>query len=235
MNIFIIGKQKKEVEKLKEIIKKCSTDCKLNSRYPDIVISFGGDGSLFIAERLYPGIPKLPLRDKSLCLLCNKFEVEKILDRLSTKKFSITEYNKIEGIIKKKHKSIKIIGMNDIVIRNKEPYHAIRFNVKVNKKLFFRLSGEIIGDGIVAATSTGSTGYFHSIAKKTFNKGIGIAFNNPTEKIRPIIGKNLKAVLKIIRNTAQVSVDNYKKIYEMNEGDKIIIKKSDEKYRIVKI
>ncbi|MBS3081115.1 NAD(+)/NADH kinase [Candidatus Pacearchaeota archaeon] len=233
MKIYVIGKQKKEVEKLKRIIKELNYE--LNDKYPDIVLSFGGDGSLFIAERLYPGIPKLPVRDKSLCLLCNRLKLKNIIDKLLLDKFSITENNKIEGIIKKKNKSIRLIGMNDIVIRNNEPYHAIRFKVKVNKKMFFKLPEEIIGDGIVASTALGSTGYFHSITRKKFKKGIGIAFNNPTQKIKPIKGKNLKAVFKLIRNTAEVSVDNNEKTYVMNKGDKIVIRESKEKYRIVKI
>src|SRR3989344_9182806 len=97
MKIYIIGKQKKELEKLKRIIKELNYE--LNDKYPDIVISFGGDGSLFITERLYPGIPKLPVRDKSLCLLCNRLKLKNIIDKLLLDKFSITENNKIEGII----------------------------------------------------------------------------------------------------------------------------------------
>ena len=72
-------------------------------------------------------------------------------------KYKIENQIKLEIIIKGK----KILCLNDFVLRNKNPYEAIRFTVNGKEK---------IGDGVVVSTPFGSTAYFNSITKKKFKK-----------------------------------------------------------------
>jgi NAD+ kinase len=231
MKIVVIGKIKKDVDMLKRRIKRCSS-CKIVEKNPDFVFSFGGDGSFLIAERIFPLIPKLLIRDRSLCKKCNEDKLKIVLEKLIHKQFIIKKYYKIEAKIKKQNKLIKKIAVNDIVIRNKEPYHALRFTLRINNK---RINDVFIGDGIVTATSFGSTGYFYSITKKNFKEGVGVAFNNVTIKANPLIFKNPIIKLKIIRNKAVVCSDNDRRTIIIDKGDIVEIRKSKERFKIIEI
>ena len=41
-----------------------------DSEEPELIITYGGDGALLGAEREFPGIPKLPLRDAATAPTC---------------------------------------------------------------------------------------------------------------------------------------------------------------------
>lgn len=230
MRLAVKGKLSANADKLKQRILDCGY--KLDSKRPDIVISYGGDGSLLHSERQYPGIPKLAIRDKSLCLRCNRTGLEEILRRLSQAKYRIKEHAKAEAVIRKRDKVLKRIAANDIVIRNREPYHALRFNVFVDgKKLAGYYRGAFVGDGIIVATSFGSTGYFSSACRKRFKKGIGLAFNNPTRSQKPIVKPDPVFRIEIVRNDAHVCTDNDKRLILIAEGDSVEIRKSAERMR----
>jgi NAD kinase len=96
--------------------------------------------------------------------------------------------------------------------------------VQINGKL---VAEDVIGDGIVAATPFGSTAYFHAITGKKFTKGIGIAFNNPTKKMRTIIAKDNSEIDVIVkRETGILAWDDSLKTIPIKEGDVIKIRKS---------
>jgi len=228
MKITVSGKNKKEVELLKKRISSFKGFCNISEKNPDIVITFGGDGSLLYGERKYPGVPKLMLRNKSICKKCNRGVLRVLLMKLFNKKYKIQEYHKIEARVKGRKK----IGVNEIIIRNSEQFHALRFNVFVNNK---KVNEDIIGDGIVVCTPYGSSGYFHSITRKSFKKGIGIAFNNSIKKIAPIILRDSVVKLKVLRNSGVVSVDNDPRVIKIKEKDVVIIKQSKERFKIIRI
>ena len=50
---------------------------------PDVIVSYGGDGTLLSAERKFPGIPKLPIRDSKVCKKCPIHTTEHLLQKLS--------------------------------------------------------------------------------------------------------------------------------------------------------
>ncbi len=232
MEVAISGRDKKDVELLKKSMNLFKGFCKLNENNPEIVISLGGDGSFLYAERKFPGVPKLILKDKSICKKCNKGELKVLVKKLFNKEYSIKSYFKVEAIIKKNGKLIKKIGSNDIVISNRFPYEALRFNLKINKMNFYK---DVIGDGIVVSTFFGSSAYFYSITRKKFNKDFGVAFNNSTEKIKPLILNNLDLNIKIMRSEAYVSSDNDSNMILIKKGDRVRIKKSKELLKIINI
>ncbi len=220
--IAIVRRENKPIDGWKELIEKYGF--KLDQKFPDLVLSVGGDGTFLIAERQYPGIPKILIRESKICIKCHDSPAEHILEKIKNKKFRIEEFQKLE--VSFKNKILK--AANDIIIRNKLPVNAIRFKMSDTDE-------ELIGDGIVAATSFGSTGYFHSITKKSFNSGFGLAWNNTTKKIKPLLLKDINKTLEIIRGNALVSADNNEKIIEIKERDKIKIYSSKEKARIIKL
>lgn len=223
MKFALEGKDTQKVERLSKEIEGFGYKISEN---PDIVISVGGDGSFLIAERRFPGIPKLAVRDKkSLCRLCHNEVFENAVKVLAEGRFTIKEYPKVEAVTGKK----KLVAANEITVRNKDVFHAIRFNVRIAGKEYDNL----IGDGIVVSTAFGSTGYFFSITKKSFDGGFGLAFNNLTTKEDYITMHEPEIEMKILRNPAQVSADNDPDIIEVNKDDIILFRRSDEVLRVI--
>lgn len=196
---------------------------------PDMVVALGGDGTFLAAERAYPSIPKLLVREQSICNKCDWDNLEEGLRRVLLGNFHIEEFAKI--VVKARGKEIE--GANDIVIRNALPTEALRFRVFVDGK---ELGGEFIGDGVVVATAFGSEGYFRSITRKHFEQGVGIAFNNVTRVCEAILLEKWKTItIEITRGEAHVAADNNPDFFLVSVGQRIVIAPSKNKARIVRL
>ena len=172
----------------------------IDNRNPEVVIALGGDGTLLFSEQKYPGIPKLFIKHKTECIECHKHNFSDILNKLSKRAYIVSEEPKIEAIIGKK----KLVALNDINVHYKPP-RALRFSVHVNGS---QLDGTFIGDGVVVSTPYGSTAYFCSITRRTFSKGIGLAFNNPIQYMKPLfLNENAIIKIKILREKGVVTAD----------------------------
>lgn len=189
---------------------------------PDLIISYGGDGTLLSSEREFPGIPKLPIRNSQFCKKCINHQDEEVLKKLLEGKLQLKEYKKIETEILYK----PFFALNDFVIRNTEPIHTIRFKIDLGGPLY-------IGDGIVVSTPFGSTGYFKTVTQQTFDKGFGLAFNNTTEKLKPLyFNENEETRFKLVRGKATLSFDNSPDILTIDEGSELKFKLSDQTAKI---
>ncbi len=201
----------------------------LSERNPDFVIAYGGDGTILRAERKYPGVPKIPIRKKSICKKCKSYEIndlDYILDKLKNKEYRIEKKKKVEARIGGK----RLTALNEIQVRNKMPCMALRFSMLADNRKF----GEVIGDGVVVATSYGSTGYYRAIGYKPFFKGIMLGFNNVYPKKNPIrIHK--KVEITILREKALIIADNNEDMIEVMPGKTVEIRESPEKALFVKI
>ena len=195
--------------------------------HPDVIISYGGDGTLLSCERKYPSIPKLPIRDSKVCKKCPAHTTEHLLQELAEEKIKLVDYPKLEVKFGGEH----ILALNDLVIRNSIPIHALRFRVYINGKL---LRPEVlIGDGVVFTTVFGSTGYYQSITRKTIEKGFAMAFNNttfPVESDKFDKGDEIK--VEIIRGPGTLSSDNNPKLHSVKETDTVTITASSHDARI---
>lgn len=194
---------------------------------PDVIVSYGGDGTLLSAERKFPGIPKLPIRDSKVCRKCPIHTTEYLLGALSEEKIKLQIFPKLEA----KTGNEDFLAINDIVVRNLTPMHALRFKLFKDSKA---IKPEIIiGDGVVATTAFGSTGYYKSITRKTIDHGFAIAFNNTTQVIEPLRfsdGEHIR--IDIIRGPGTLSSDNSPKILTLREGDQVKIFPSAHSARI---
>jgi len=189
---------------------------------PEFVISFGGDGTLLRAEHKYPNIPKLFLRNSLIGNLGFKESNEEVIKKFTNNEYEIKKYFKIETEVKGK----KIFAVNEFSLKNKNPRHSVRFDVYVNK---VKILNHIIGDGLMASTPIGSTGYYRSITRSTFELGIGLAFNNTTEQYNHMVLKEDACItVMILRGPAFCYVDNHDDEIELGDGDEITIKKSDQ-------
>lgn len=218
MKVILTGKNSKDIEGLLKDLR-----FEIVTSNPDLIISYGGDGTLLSSERNYPGIPKLPIRDSLICKKCAGHEDEIILKKLLEGKLKLKEYKKLETEILYK----TFYALNDFVVRNQNPTHTIRFKTSATGDKL------LIGDGVIISTSFGSTGYFKSITDQTFSSGFGLAFNNITEKLAPIFLKNNDQVnFKLIRGKTTLSFDNNPDIFMVDEGSELIFKLSDQAAKI---
>jgi len=188
---------------------------------PEVVITYGGDGTFLGAERDWPQIPKLLLRDSDHCRLCSTLSNEELLSGLKNGSLQSNLMNKLEVKI---HNRV-LLAANDVVLRNSLVNSALRF--KFTAGLENHLQEEFIGDGIVIATPLGSTGYYYSITRKTFTQGLGLAFNNIHNiDVDPIVTDAMSLTILVVRGPGQLSVDNNPEMLTLSDGDEIIINKS---------
>ncbi len=215
LKVSIVSKLSGEAKALAERVA-LEPGMKIVGRGADVIVALGGDGTLLLAERAFPGIPKLPARaGGSLCLGCAEEDVVLILRRHSLGKTKMVGVRKLRSEIFRGGRRIaSFVGANDVVIRNAEPYQAIRFSLSVGKS-----GGLFIGDGIVASTVFGSTGYFRSVSGKSFSGGFGFALNNPTKRRGPFYSDTGSARFELLRNSAVVCADNWTRLFLMKAGD----------------
>lgn len=225
MRVLLYGKFAKDIEQLVNTL-----GFEIITDNPEVLICYGGDGTLLSAERNFPLIPKLPIRNSAICVKCPNHKEKVLLQKLKEHKLQLKEHIKIEASFSGE----KVLAINDIVIRNKAAIHAIRFeilnpNIEINERL-------IIGDGIVVSTPFGSTGYFKSITRQTFNSGFGLAFNNPTNSIDPVIFQEKDQFkFKLVRGLADLTFDNGHSTAPVAEGEEVTFRISSKKAQIYEL
>jgi len=196
---------------------------------PEFVISYGGDGTLVKSEHLFPGVPKIVLKNSAVCKKCSALGNDEVLARVARREYKVEELLKLEARFGEK----KLVALNDVIVHNADPRHAIRYELLVNGR---SVAGEVIGDGVVVATPFGSTAYYRSITDSFFEVGIGVAFNNSTEPSDHLILKEESLIkVKIARGPAVVYADNWEDSIEIGEGDEMVIQKAAETAKIVTI
>ncbi len=198
--------------------------------HPDFVISYGGDGTLFRAERIYPGIPKLMVKHSLTCTKCDIHEHDRMLAALKRGTYRLERLPKLKATLARKGQTL--LALNDIVVRNSTPGQAIRFEVHAGK----RQTGMVIGDGIVVSTPFGSTGYYHAITRSGFSRGLGIAFNNPTQpQGHWKLDANATIGLKLLRGHAVIAADNDPDILRLSAGGEVTIRQAAGATSLIKL
>ncbi|MBN1645609.1 hypothetical protein JW868_01065 [Candidatus Woesearchaeota archaeon] len=227
MKIAVVAKNTYDAVPLKDKLKEFG--CHYVSDNPDVVVSWGGDGTFLIAEQKFQGIPKVLVRDSRLCLKCNVEDIHDLAVKMQFRKFKYTSFRKLE--LSYLHK--KLLASNDIILRNKNQQQAIRFDLYRNGRKIY--NQEFIGDGLVFATVFGSTAYYNSITRKTIKSGAAIAFNNTVEPHQPFQFRK-SDIIKVVltRGPAILTVDNIRKSFILNRADTFTVRISDQKAKIVR-
>lgn len=185
---------------------------------PEAIVTHGGDGTLLEAERLYPGIPKLPIRHSLVCKNCIDHAVSHLISLLAQGKLSGSRLAKLETTISHK----KLLALNEFSLYHKIPNQAIRFTLQVNDELPIT---QVIGDGVIVATPFGSHAYYRSITNSTFRMGIGIAYNNTTEPIdHTVVRESDTVTIELTRGSAYVLCDNDPSLVTIEAGTRFTIR-----------
>jgi NAD+ kinase len=195
---------------------------KVVERNPDFIVCFGGDGTVLFSERSFPEVPKLIIKTSRVCRKCDYTpdELKNILSKIREGNYCLHKKMKLETEAKGK----KLVGLNEIQVHPKLPIYAVRFSLSVDGKE----CKDLIGDGVIVATSFGSTGYYEATGGKRFMKGIGISFNNlHYRKIESfVVPEDSTVKLTISRGPAWLLADNNKNFIELRAEDTVTIRKS---------
>lgn len=195
----------------------------------ELVIAYGGDGTLIGAEREYPDVPKLGIRDSGSTLKCPEHEDDRVIERLVAGELESSELVKLEARIG----GHVLYGVNDIIMRNADVRSSVRFEVYVNDEM---VGDENIGDGLVVATPFGSSAYFRSITSTTTRCGIGVAYNNCTEFLNHLVLHDDDRIgVRIVRGPAVITADNAPEVTKLAGGDRIEIVRSSRSARVLGI
>lgn len=189
---------------------------------PDLVISYGGDGSLLGAEQKYPGVPKCPLRDFRQNPKCPAHAEMSVLEKLFRGELRRTTLTKLVAELED---GTMLKGINDIVIARRLISSAIRYRIWLDGELF---KGQVVADSLVVATPFGSTGYFQSITRGTIQSGLGMAFSNAMDLYGfTVVPAETRIAIELLRGPAEMVADNDPNVCQLETGAKILIRVQD--------
>jgi NAD kinase len=195
---------------------------------PQVVITYGGDGTFFNAERDWPGIPKVFLRRSRVCAKCLKQVPRRVLQDLGKKDWTLRQYPKVAFTMG----LVESVATNDIILRNWNPNQALRFGFSYAKGCKVP-KGEIIGDGLVLSTEFGAGAYYQSITGEKFKSNFGLAFNNPTKPIKPVeIDGDFIMEIEILREYGVLCLDNLPCFWFLRAGETFTVKRHKEFTRV---
>ena len=181
----------------------------------ELIITHGGDGALLGAERDYPNIPKLPLRDAATAPTCCDHEIGRVLGAFCSGKLEKSLLPKLCA----ESASGKLYAINDLFLHNTDRVSALRYRVIIDGKVY---AAEVMGDGVCMSTVHGSTAYYRSITHSIFRTGIGLAFSNSTEAVdHLVLACNSEVEISVIRGPGMVVADNSPEQLHINVGESV--------------
>ncbi|WP_026476135.1 NAD(+)/NADH kinase [Alkaliphilus transvaalensis] len=148
----------------------------------ELIVCIGGDGSLLrtLHNHQFPEIPIVGINTGHLGFLVeiNPDEIDNFLEKYINGEYFIEDVNPIEGVICTRTDCINTFAVNEIVIKG-DKSRTIHLDLSVNDQLVQRFSG----DGILLATSTGSTAYNYSIGGSIVDPSLDVIQVSPLAPI----------------------------------------------------
>lgn len=197
----------------------------------EVIVCYGGDGTLLAAELQWPGIPKVPIRNSRRGIRCIAEPPEVVVEQLANNNLVHTEHLKLECTVH--HKNTEdadshLMAINEFNMHMARTNAAVRFRIWFDDKPYGE-DHEIIGDGFVVSTPFGSTAYFNQITRGVFWQGIGIAFKyTSTHTNHLIVPEDTVVRARITRGPAILAFDNSSEYVELLANDELTIAKSDQ-------
>jgi len=235
MKVTVQGKNPKFVRKASQALRKYEIGV---SDDPDIVVSVGGDGSTLYNYKRFKKLI-LPVRTFESLGYISDFGIENFEQACG--KLARGLYYVEKRLTLDVYKNNKNIGfaINDVTIMQ-IPKEAMRYGVYANGRALFD-SEKVMGDGIIIATPTGSTGYNRSAGGYILETPDQIVvtlrypvFLESQQERSKILDKNSVIEFKFYRpEEAFMVIDsNFLKI---RNSDRILVKKSHETFDLVRV
>ncbi|MFD3157383.1 NAD(+)/NADH kinase [Haloimpatiens sp. FM7330] len=207
----------------------------------DIVISIGGDGTILRTARILAkySVPIIGINFGNLGFLttAESNELKKALSELFAGKYFIEERMMIQCILRDNKADKEIISLNDIVISKGALSRVINYNMNIDGHYY----NNIIADGIILSTPTGSTAYSLSAGGPIIYPTLDLI------SITPICPLSLNMRSMILDSNSQISIKFDEKnesvfltvdgqeAFELNSESEIIIKKSKYKSKLIRL
>ena len=207
---------------------------------PDVIISFGGDGTLLLAGRyaLYYNVPLLGINLGTVGFLTEEDpdHLENALESLIASDFQIESRSLLH--ISNPVKNESYFALNDAVITRGGYARLIRVDASVDEKEY----GTFTADGIIVATPTGSTGYSLSAGGPIVDPGVQCMIITPVcphsmQHCPCIVSESadIRLLLSPQREqTAVLQIDG-QNMGSLMSGDEIHITGADKKIHLIRL
>ncbi|NLN94060.1 MAG: hypothetical protein GX130_12245 [Candidatus Hydrogenedens sp.] len=223
LRVTLFGKEAATLLPLLQV----ETSLQVVTEDPDLVICYGGDGTLLAAELDWPGIPKVPILNSKRGNRCIQRRPDEVISALGRRELVQTQYTKLmcrlftEGNLKEP--AHVLTCLNEINVHMGRINSAVRFQLSINN-IPFEEGVEIVSDGFVVCTAFGSNAYFKAITKGIFTEGIGVAFKATTHPVNHIVlPEDSRFCFVVTRGPATLAYDNSAEYIDLEEGDRIRI------------
>ena len=202
----------------------------------DLIIVFGGDGTLLNSARKYlkNNIPILGINMGNVGFLTDvkTEDFESIIQDILNGKFEIEERNLVSASFLNE----TVYGLNEIVIHSGAYTQLMRYRLSVNDKVVY----EQRSDGLIIATPTGSTAYALSAGGPIIHPSLDVWTILPmlpqSISSRPfVISSKEKVVIKLLKgplDDAKICADGHDDIAVPYDED-IAITKMNNTLRLV--
>lgn len=207
---------------------------------PDLIVTFGGDGTLLIGARfaLKYDIPLLGINLGTVGFLTEEdpAHLEEALEAIVEGRFQIETRSLLQVCNSRTGETY--IALNDAVITRGGYARLIRVDASVNRKEY----ASFTADGIIAATPTGSTGYSLSAGGPIVEPGMNCIIITPVcphslQHCPCIVSEN--ANIRFLLNpdreqTAELQIDG-QNMGSLQAGDEIHVSGTEKKIRLIRL
>ncbi len=201
----------------------------LTEEAPDLVVCYGGDGTLLAAELHWPGVPKVPILNSRRGHRCIPRPPEEVIDALARDELVRTQYTKLEctvfSSLRNRKPDFMLTCLNEVNVHMGHINSAVRFKLWING-VPFENGVEVISDGFIVCTPFGSNAYFKAITKGIFMQGIGLAFKATTHPVNHlIVPEDNELRFQITRGPATLAFDNSPEYLDLDRGEYITVRR----------
>tara|TARA_Y100001970_G_C14253889_1_gene873723 strand:- start:5515 stop:6330 length:816 start_codon:yes stop_codon:yes gene_type:complete len=199
----------------------------------DLVLSFGGDGTVLAALTLFPNCPVLAVNFGNVGFLSagERDELTVILQKVIDGNYIISE----RSVLKCIHPYGTDFAVNEVVVRGAT--RLISVDLNINEQLVRRVRG----DGVIVGTATGSTAYLLAagspIIMPELKCMIVTGLNEYDFRSRPLvitIDSQVKLTVSPQTHEKEIylSIDGKEKIL-LKKGDEVFIKESERQAKLI--
>lgn len=210
----------------------------------DLVISFGGDGTLLSVGRLVAAneVPVLAVNLGGLGFLAEMDIglMEAAIDAILTDRFLVESRMLLGARIERLTGGAErdILAVNDIVMGPKAISRIVTVNAYIQNERLFTYRG----DGIITSTPTGSTAYSLSAGGPIVDPRVDLLLLTPvcahSLTVRPlIIPPNLEVGIDVAtrgKEEVVLTVDGQQS-YALGEGDRVYITRAKKRLRLIRL
>lgn len=204
----------------------------------DLIISFGGDGTMlttaFNAQKFDKPVLGINLGKLGFLVEADISNLDFVIDAVKNKKYSIEERMIIEGNCTD-YKCEKMIAINDLVIDKGGWAKMIELTVWVDGEYVTTFTA----DGLITATPTGSTGYSISVGGPIVNPQADVITLSPISPhsltIRPLVLPSRSEIIikaDSMHTDIKVNCDGQRS-YSFTPPMGVKIKRSDKKLKLI--